>query len=84
MILLIIDPVAPFARLAQSVERKAVNLLVVGSSPTVGNVLLTTLFLVLRWYIRPNDLEAQMDFCYIILLRLFDHNTVEKKITDAL
>ena len=28
----------PTARLAQSVERKALNLVVVGSSPTVGNV----------------------------------------------
>ena len=27
---------APTARLAQSVERKALNLVVVGSSPTVG------------------------------------------------
>ena len=27
---------APFARLAQSVERQALNLMVVGSSPTVG------------------------------------------------
>ena len=29
-------PVAPFSRLAQLVERKTLNLVVVGSSPTVG------------------------------------------------
>ena len=28
----------PTARLAQSVERKALNLVVVGSSPTVGDI----------------------------------------------
>ena len=31
-----ITPHHPTARLAQSVERKALNLVVVGSSPTVG------------------------------------------------
>ena len=30
------QPILPVARLAQSVERKALNLVVVGSSPTVG------------------------------------------------
>ena len=37
--LLFVDIIlVPLARLAQSVERKALNLVVVGSSPTVGDI----------------------------------------------
>ena len=38
----------PHARLAQSVERKALNLVVVGSSPTVGTFSLPTMQLALK------------------------------------
>ena len=37
------------ARLAQSVERKALNLVVVGSSPTVGVLRVLNRFLLNKW-----------------------------------
>ncbi len=43
------------ARLAQSVERKALNLVVVGSSPTVGD---SQVFFYIKWYI----LDVQMKY----------------------
>jgi hypothetical protein len=63
------------ARLAQSVERKALNLVVVGSSPTVGVLILfvfvfvTNLFIFVqifrlcRWFVRPYLFLMQI-FCF--------------------
>ena len=45
----LIGHIAVKARLAQSVERKALNLVVVGSSPTVGVFLFLILLLLAVW-----------------------------------
>jgi hypothetical protein len=57
-------------RLVQLVERKALNLVVVGSSPTVGVFLSLTLicFLLSRFFVYVADLSVQIYFssCFFL------------------
>ena len=48
------------ARLAQSVERKALNLVVVGSSPTVGVYPIESAGMLFLWAFCPQSLGMQM------------------------
>ena len=59
-------PTQSTARLAQLVERKALNLVVVGSSPTVGVV---TFLISLRLFYRLSPLLNGTRFCEIALLQ---------------
>ena len=67
-------PVAPFpSRLAQLVERKALNLVVVGSSPTVGAILILLTTSVVSVVVHSRVLNNNLRHRYFIKMASPNH-----------